>query len=626
MDKLNLHLFGTQQLEINSKPIRVSRKKIWAILALLAVPGTPLTRDKLCYYLWPESNESNARRNLRRDLYELSQLVPKIPFIDKLTKDTVGLSLGREIWVDVFAYIQKFNSVNNRYDMPLTNKDSETLIEVADLYRGDFLDGFILGGVAPFNDWADDQRRILRNRQTKVLETISNHFINQVSFPEAIEYVQRWLVLDSWNEVAHMNLMKLYVQTKQTNKALAQFNEYKQILNDELDTTPTSEAIGLYEDILSSSKQNKPSSTISETTDMYNLKDKSLFASSKKEAAVDFTFESVTLPARPKLFGRDEILHGILNTLVDESALPIITIDGLGGIGKSAIALEVAHRCQEQGLFDHIIWIHASEAYESILNKIGSNLGIREFRQPLPIRIKQNLISNVLSKHRILLVLDNMEAGLVPQDEIASKLPAILGKGKALLTSRNRFIGSKLYTVHLLGLEKSEILGFFHETVKRKTLTNLFDIEDTTIDLIGQKTGGSPLAMQLVVSQLEYADSLDIVFQKLEQVRPLQNRDLSGKEYEEFYRYIYHHSWDLIRDDNAKFTLLAMATLSEGNETTSVALAEIYRRLKLNSLRQALVELWHFSLVEMRHQNVQKYYSLHPLTRMYILSDKAGIE
>src|SRR5512139_311247 len=51
------------------------------------------------------------------------------------------------------------------------------------------------------------------------------------------------------------------------------------------------------------------------------------------------------LPRRPYFVGREEEVKDILQSLQPNSRTFIVGIEGLGGVGKSALAIEVSHLC-----------------------------------------------------------------------------------------------------------------------------------------------------------------------------------------------------------------------------------------------------------------------------------------
>jgi hypothetical protein len=60
-------------------------------------------------------------------------------------------------------------------------------------------------------------------------------------------------------------------------------------------------------------------------------------------------------PQRQYFTGRTEIMETILSGLDPEERTWVVSIDGLGGIGKTAVAAEVAYECSRQGAFEQVI-------------------------------------------------------------------------------------------------------------------------------------------------------------------------------------------------------------------------------------------------------------------------------
>ncbi|HJX81854.1 MAG TPA: hypothetical protein VJ248_07475, partial [Candidatus Udaeobacter sp.] len=67
------------------------------------------------------------------------------------------------------------------------------------------------------------------------------------------------------------------------------------------------------------------------------------------------------LPRRPYFVGREEEIKTVLQSLQPNSRTFIVGIEGIGGVGKSTMAIELAYLCVENDLFESVIWISAKE-------------------------------------------------------------------------------------------------------------------------------------------------------------------------------------------------------------------------------------------------------------------------
>jgi predicted ATPase len=75
------------------------------------------------------------------------------------------------------------------------------------------------------------------------------------------------------------------------------------------------------------------------------------------------------------LIGRDTFLGDIMAALRDPGGRLIVGIDGMGGIGKTALAREVAERCKNERLFNSFVWIQApKESFPLSMATRGSDL------------------------------------------------------------------------------------------------------------------------------------------------------------------------------------------------------------------------------------------------------------
>ena len=115
-------------------------------------------------------------------------------------------------------------------------------------------------------------------------------------------------------------------------------------------------------------------------------------------AQVTQTFESPKneiasqLPGKfyRELVGRDALVGAVMAALRDPGGKWIVAIDGMGGIGKTALAREIADRCLAERLFDGVVWEQAPKeqfargeqgqgigmlTYETALDSIARQLG-----------------------------------------------------------------------------------------------------------------------------------------------------------------------------------------------------------------------------------------------------------
>lgn len=137
---------------------------------------------------------------------------------------------------------------------------------------------------------------------------------------------------------------------------------------------------------------------------------------------------SNNLPPRPDLFvdREDEIHQATVALLEDEAS--VVALVGMAGIGKTWLALEIAHRLLEKGEFKGgIIWLPASglQSLDDLTGKIGAVLGV-----------PTSEVYRRLYSQPCLLVLDGLDENPSFLPEATRFLEGLPDPSKVLITGR----------------------------------------------------------------------------------------------------------------------------------------------------------------------------------------------
>jgi predicted ATPase len=247
MSGLKLFLFGPPRVELNSSAVDIKRRKVMALLIYLVVTGQPHSRDALATLFYPDYSQSRARAYLRRDLAVLNTTLAG----DGLDTDRETVEMKGGFWVDV-AHFRELMAESQQHDHPAEELCPTCMLllkEATALYNDDFLTGFSLRDCPGFDDWQFFQAESLRQELATGLERLAQGLSGQGEYDTAIPYTRRWVALDPLHEPAQRRLIQLYDLAGQLSAALRQYEEYVQLLEEELGLPPEEETTTLYEAI-----------------------------------------------------------------------------------------------------------------------------------------------------------------------------------------------------------------------------------------------------------------------------------------------------------------------------------------------------------------------------------------
>jgi predicted ATPase/DNA-binding CsgD family transcriptional regulator len=249
---------------------------------------------------------------------------------------------------------------------------------------------------------------------------------------------------------------------------------------------------------------------------------------------------SVPLPLTP-LVGRDDDVK-VVETMLRQESIRLITLTGPGGVGKTRLAVEVAFRAAD--LFEHgVIFVSLAPIRDpvNVLPTIAQALDLRDMGgQPLAER----LVTFLRPRHQ-LLVLDNYEQILPAAPLITELLTACPGLA-ILVTSRARLRLSGEHDIPVAPLSLPDTKGnstFEHLSsapatrlfaMRAKAVNPAFILDESNIELvvtICARLDGLPLAMELAAARIDHLP-LKVMAERLERRLPLLTggpRDLPAR-------------------------------------------------------------------------------------------------
>jgi predicted ATPase/DNA-binding SARP family transcriptional activator len=493
---LSLRLLGGFQATIDGEPvIGFESDLVRALLAYLAVERDRMhRRDWLATFFWPEQPESVASHRLRQALSNLRRALGDAESAAPLliaTRTDVQLAAETRVHLDVseFADLIAASRAHAHRRLSLCRSCRRSLERASALYAGPFLAGLSVAGSPAFQEWAAVFGERLHQRALDLLLTLASIDEQHGAYEEARAHAWRALGWEPWNEAAHRQVMRALALEGKRDAALRQFQQCRQILDQELGVGPSPETAGLCARIRAGETLG-PDTT---ANPRHNL------------------------PSTVSSFvGREAETTALQDLLASER---LVTLTGAGGVGKTRLAQHVAASLVRD--FVGGVWLVELAALADprlVPTTVADVLGLREPAQ----RPLLELIRDFLKPREALLILDNCEHLVEACAAIAAGLLRDCPNLTILATSRQplRVNGEVSWTVPPLAtppaaseLRRSDE---FHEALLSYDAVRLFVERARTVEPgfalsddngwavagICRRLDGIPLALELAASRL----------------------------------------------------------------------------------------------------------------------------
>jgi predicted ATPase/DNA-binding SARP family transcriptional activator len=559
---VKLYLFGAPRIILNDQLVQVSLRKSISLFSYLSVTKQPHTRDALAALFWPNDEQSKALGNLRRSLHRITSTLSE----DLITasRHMIELNKKADVWLDVDTFQTFIDACSKpgKFIEAAEVSCVSRLEQAVKLYTGDFMAGFSLPDAPAFDEWQFFQSENLKKSLQGSLDLLIDLKISEAKWDEGISYARRRITIDPYDESSHRRLMELYARNNQTRAALRQYEECRRVLKLELGLEPGRETTALYNLIRT---RHLPSNEEAN----HSLVSNSLVYQKQKVSENGITSSprltlpgpTHNLPAHAHPFiGRRKELEELKNLIVNSTNHRLITIIGLGGIGKTRLALEVGSqvlRAFPDGVF--VVPGSTLRLSDELVQAIADQIGL-SFYEGLPA---QKQLLDFLSEKQILLILDSFEH-LIQESEIIGQIISQAQAIKILVTTRERlkFSAETVYVLGEMKYPETEFHGdiYEYEAIKLFVQTALLvspHLEFKEKDLqtavrICRAVQGMPLAVVLSAGWLttlsldEIANEIELSLDFLES----QNQDMPDRQ--KSIRAAIEYSWKRLSGEDQK--------------------------------------------------------------------------
>ena len=560
---------------LGDQPITHFRSaKARGLLAYLAAqPDQDHARTTLATLLWGDLPDTAAKTNLRIELSNLHKLLADHPALT-ITRNTVRFHRALAT-VDVGDFR---DAVTTFLALPAESQATQLtrLTAALDLYQGEFLAGFYLGDAPEFDEWQILTQEQLHEQAMGALNLLQQRYAEQGHWAELAAAARRQLALVPWQESAHRNLIQALAAQGQREAALEQYARCLAVLQAELGIEPTAAT----QEIAARLRNHGAGEiTVSQPVARHNL------------------------PQGLKtLVGRNAEIGQIYDLVQQER---LVTLLGIGGVGKSRLAQAVAQKALPD--FADGIWFVSLAQIEATDNAPDRIALAMAAAIGFPLTNAQQPLAELaahLAKKEILFVLDNWDQLTAAAETLCEQLLATEAV-HLLATSRLRLGVDGEIVVPVEGLPAKAAFTLFVERARR--VVPLFDgaAQRAAIDQLCAQVAGLPLGIELAASWVEHFTVAEIGHSLTEIViEPAQAVSYVNRH--QTLDALFEYSWRLLSP--AQQTILARLSAFRGGFDRAAASA-----VAGSTLSDLSVLLAH-SLIQ---RVVAGRYDLHPLVQEF---------
>ncbi len=389
-----------------------SRRTVAALFkCLLTAPAQRLAREQAADLLWPDADRDQSGVNLRAAIHRLRAV------LDEPGAATSYLRSERSIlildphpgspaqqdqdqdWLDADAFARAAR-------LALAGGDIAVGQAALDLYGGEYLPD------DPYEDWAAARREELRQQYHALLLRLARLSADAGDSAGAVWRLRLLLAADPCHEPATRLLMRLLAANGDRAEALRAYEVLVRALRDDLDVVPTPETESLHAMLRAAAARAAPR-TEPQTT-------------------------PTNLPAALTSFvGRGRELAAVEHGLAQgPGGCRLLTLTGVGGGGKTRLALEVAAAVRPH--YPDGVWLVELAALADptlVPATVAAALALREL-PGASFTEAMAALADTLQARRMLLVLDNCEHLVAACAGLAARLLRACPHLQILATSR----------------------------------------------------------------------------------------------------------------------------------------------------------------------------------------------
>jgi DNA-binding SARP family transcriptional activator/tetratricopeptide (TPR) repeat protein len=463
-------VLGQLEVSVAGRAVRLTTGRLRTLLAVLAMAaGRTVPMERLTAAMWGDEPPDNPRRTLQT---YAARLRAELDFGVISSKSSgFALDVGADA-VDALRFEQLLDETSRHEP----DRERQLLSEALALWRGEPFEGvesrWLEETVAP---------RLVERRLAAVERRIDLD-LEAGRHGELVGELNDWAVRYPLRESLWVRLLVVLDRCGRRAEALERYHQFRLRIADELGVDPSPELQRAFADLLADRPVAAGSVPAVERT--------SVLAVPRQ------------LPASPPGFVGRAAELAELDVTDDRSAVVITSIDGMAGVGKTALAVCAARQLSERfpdgqlfldlhGFTEGVAPVDPGEALDRLLR----SLGVSGDQIPVHLEDRAALYRSRLAGRRVLVLLDNAasEAQVTP---LVPGTPGCL----VLVTSRRRLAGlDQTRAVSVDVLPPTDALELFTMTAGANRISG--EAHEVLMKLV-ELCGRLPLALRIAGARL----------------------------------------------------------------------------------------------------------------------------
>jgi DNA-binding SARP family transcriptional activator/predicted ATPase len=528
---------------------RFPTRKAASLVGYLAYrPDRLHSRERLADLLWPDAPGDLARLSLRTALWSVRRRIEPADqaagAVLEADRDCVGLRRGA-VETDVGAFWSALRSASEGR----APGEIHWLERAASLYGGELLEGLD-------DEWVEPERERLGSACSGALLRGAELLESSGAIEEALQWALRAVKRDPLSEEGHVAVVRLHLAAGRRVEATRHAREVGRIWRDELGCEASAAVTGLLRATPSELRPTRRASAVARRVD-----------------------PPIPCPLTP-ILGRERELERIVSYLrpAGGPSARLVTITGVGGCGKTRLALAAAHALADAyGGAVALAPLDGARTASDLIQAIGSSArsGAAPGVQPLDAVIERLENWRPDEEGGVLLVLDGWDD---PADDaleaLSERLLGRLPSLACLVTSRRTLGVLGEHTLRLAPLPVPSELDPIEEVRDCAAVRMMFDrlrmrrpaltLDDPTARLLARLAAvvdGLPLGIELLSG---WADLMDPGQMLTRLGDPLQLAARPGHAMPERHASldrVFEWSWNTL-DAGPRQALVSLASLS----------------------------------------------------------------